>query len=123
MATQGAAIRERNRLPVGTVVVGAGLAVTGVASYGFLVTSARVLPPPSSAASRCCGFLVSTVGGMFLPFERELSRRLVGRRVAGLRGRSIVRRALALARRAGGRVDHGDRCRRRGALSPLRDHR
>ena len=96
MATRGAALRDRNPLPTGTAVVGAGLAVTGVTTYAFLVISARVLGPAQSGSLSVLWFLVFMIGGIFLPFEQEVSRRLVGRRVAGLGGRSIVRRALAL---------------------------
>jgi len=96
MATRGAALRDRNPLPPGTVAVGAGLAVTGVASYGYLVISARVLGPAQSGSLSVLWALVFMIGGIFLPFEQEVSRRLVGRRVAGLGGRSIARRALAL---------------------------
>lgn len=96
VASRGAALRDRNPLPPGTVAVGAGLAVTGIASYGYLVISARVLGPAEAGSLSVLWALVFMLGGIFLPFEQEVSRRLVGRRVAGLGGRSIARRALAL---------------------------
>lgn len=96
MATRGAALRDRNPLPTGTIAVGVGLAVTGIASYGYLVISARVLGPAEAGSLGVLWAAVFMIGGIFLPFEQEVSRRLVGRRVAGLGGRSIVRRALAL---------------------------
>ena len=96
MASRVADLRDRNPLPQGTVVVGAGLAVTGAASYGYLVISARVLGPAQSGSLSVLWALVFMIGGIFLPFEQEVSRRLVGRRVAGLGGRSIARRALVL---------------------------
>jgi O-antigen/teichoic acid export membrane protein len=96
MTSRVATLRGRNPLPEGTVAVGAGLAVTGVASYGYLVISARVLGPAQAGSLSVLWALVFMIGGMFLPFEQEVSRRLVGRRVAGLGGRSIVRRAFVL---------------------------
>ena len=96
MASRMTALREGNPLPPGTVAVGAGLAVTGLASYAYLVVSARVLGPEQSGSLSVLWALVFMLGGLFLPLEQEVSRRLVGRRIAGLGGRSIVRRALAL---------------------------
>ena len=96
MASRVADLRDRNPLPEGTVVVGAGLAVTGAASYGYLVISAPVLGPAQSGSLSVLWALVFMIGGIFLPFEQEVSRRLVGRRVAGLGARSIARRALVL---------------------------
>ncbi|MEI7593271.1 MAG: hypothetical protein WCK41_08650 [Actinomycetes bacterium] len=86
----------RISLPTGTIPVGIGLAVTGIASYCYLVISARVLGPSEYGSLAVLWSLVFLIGGVFLPFEQEVSRRLVGRRVAGLGGTSIIRRSLAL---------------------------
>lgn len=73
MASRVADLRDRNPLPEGTVVVGAGLAVTGAASYGYLVISAPVLGPAQSGSLSVLWALVFMIGGIFLPFEQEVS--------------------------------------------------
>ena len=90
-------LRRRNPLPEGTLAVGVGLAVTGVAAYAFLVISARQLGPTEYGGLSVLWALVFLIGGgFFLPLEQEVSRQLVGRRVAGLGGGPVIRRALLL---------------------------
>ncbi len=93
----GADLRARNPLPEGTVVVGVGLVVTGVAAYAFLVICARALGPTRYGGLAVLWALVFLIGGgFFLPLEQEVSRQLVSRRVAGLGGGPVIRRALLL---------------------------
>lgn len=90
-------LRHRNPFPEGTVSVGVGLAVTGVAAYAFLVVSARVLGPAEYGGLSVLWALVFLIGGgFFLPLEQEVSRQLVSRRVAGVGGAPVIRRALIL---------------------------
>ena len=77
-------------LPEGTMAVGVGLAVTGIASYCYLVVAARTLELAEFGRLSVLWSLVFLAGGTFLPFEQEVSRRLVGRRVAGVGGRPVV---------------------------------
>ncbi len=90
-------LRRRNPLPEGTLAVGVGLAVTGIAAYAFLVVSARVLGPAEYGGLSVLWALVFLIGGgFFLPLEQEVSRQLVTRRVAGIGGGPVIRRALLL---------------------------
>jgi O-antigen/teichoic acid export membrane protein len=60
--------------------VGIGLLINGLAAYGFLVISARMLGPAAYAPLSILWTLVFLLGpGFFLPIEQELSRRLAGR--------------------------------------------
>ncbi len=90
-------LRERNPFPEGTVAVGVGLVVTGVAAYAFLVVAARVLGPAEYGGLAVLSALVFLFGGgFFLPLEQEVSRQLVTRRLGGLGGGPVIRRALLL---------------------------
>ncbi len=71
MASRMTALREGNPLPPGTIAVGAGLAVTGLASYAYLVISARVLGPAQSGSLSVLWALVFMIGGIFLPSSRR----------------------------------------------------
>jgi O-antigen/teichoic acid export membrane protein len=83
-------------LPEGTIPVGIGLGITGAAAYAFLIISARVIGPVEFGALSVLWALVFLIGGVFVPFEQDVSRRIVARRLAGLGGRPVVARALAL---------------------------
>ena len=87
---------RRNPLPEGTVAVGAGLAVTAAASYAFLIFAARIIGPVEFGALSILWSLVFLIGGCFVPFEQDVSRRLVARRLAGVGGRPIVVRTVAI---------------------------
>ena len=91
------ALTERNPLPEGTISVGAGLAVTGLASYGFLVVAARALGPTVYGGLSVLWAMVYLVGpGFFVPLEQEVSRVLATHRARGLGSGPIVRRAALL---------------------------
>lgn len=65
----------RRMIEVGTVHVGAGLVVSGLSAYAFLVITGRVLGPERYAALSVLWSLVITIGpGIFAPFEQELAR-------------------------------------------------
>ncbi len=111
--------RDRNPFPEGTVAVGVGLVVTGVAAYAFLVVAARVLGPAEYGGLSVLSALVFLFGGgVFLPLEQEVSRQLVTRRLAGLGGGPVVRRALLLGLGLAGVLVAGV-----AVLSPWLSHR
>lgn len=96
-ASGSAAARSRNPLPEGTLAVGAGLLLSGVAIYGFLAMASRGLGPDRYeplAVMWTMTFLVAP--GFFLPVEQEVGRALAHRRTLGLGGGPVVRRAATL---------------------------
>jgi O-antigen/teichoic acid export membrane protein len=92
---------EKNPLPEGTLAVGAGLIVSGIAAYGFLAISARALGPSRYAPLGVLWALMFVAGpGFFLPLEQEVGRALAERRARGLGSGPLIRRACL----AGGAV-------------------
>lgn len=84
-------------LPEGTLAVGAGLLVSGVTAYGFLVLAARALGPEQYAPLGLLWTVVFLVGpGFFLPVEQEVSRALADRRARGVGGGPLLRQAATL---------------------------
>jgi O-antigen/teichoic acid export membrane protein len=84
----------RNPLPEGTLAVGAGLVLAGVAQYGFLAVSARALGSAHYAPLATFWALLFVCGpGFFLPLEQEVGRALSARRALGQGGRPLVIRA------------------------------
>ncbi len=74
----------RNPLPAGTLAVGAGLVLAGVAQYGFLAVSARALGPAHYSPLATFWALLFVCGpGFFLPLEQEVGRALSARRALG----------------------------------------
>jgi O-antigen/teichoic acid export membrane protein len=83
-------------LPDGTVSIGVGLLVAGLAQYGFLAIAARSLGPVRYAPLATFWSLLFVVGpGFFLPLELEVSRALAARLARGDGGRPLVLRAAA----------------------------
>lgn len=86
-----------SKLPSGAPRVGAGLAVLGVSTYGFLLVSAHALSPAHFATLSVLYMLVYTVGpGAFLPFEQEIARTLADLRARAMPSADVLRRALTL---------------------------
>ncbi len=84
-------------LPSGTIPVGLGLVVAGLAAYGFQVIAFRVLGAEPYAALN--GLWVTAfvlAPGLFLPLEQEIARALAHRRALGQGGRPLIKRALVL---------------------------
>jgi O-antigen/teichoic acid export membrane protein len=84
-------------LPEGTFVVGIGLAISGLTTYGFQIIAFRVLTKTDYTA--LSGLWVVTfvlAPGFFLPLEQEIGRAIAHRRARGLGGGPVVRRAAAL---------------------------
>lgn len=89
---------QRLPLPEGTLPVGVGLLVAGVASYAFFKIGVKALGEdgfkPISSLWFATFFLAP---GFFLPLEQELGRALAHRRGMNQGGRPVVRRVLPLA--------------------------
>ena len=78
-------------------MVGAGLLVAGLSAYGFLALAARALTKSEVAPLSSTWALVFLLGpGLFLPLEQEISRALAGRRVQGVGGAPVLRRAAII---------------------------
>lgn len=85
-------------LPEGTLPVGAGLIITGAASYAFFKVGQQALGKEAFKPVMTLWFVAFTlVPGFFLPVEQELGRSLAHRRAVGEGGRPVVRRVTTLA--------------------------
>ena len=81
-------------VPEGTFAVGAGLAISGITTYGFQILAFRGLSKPDYAALNALWVFVFVLApGVFLPLEQEVGRALSARRVRGVGGGPVVRRA------------------------------
>ena len=86
--------RARRMVPEGTFAVGAGLAISGVTTYGFQILAFRGLSKPDYAALNALWVFVFVLApGVFLPLEQEVGRAVAARRVRGVGGGPVVRRA------------------------------
>jgi O-antigen/teichoic acid export membrane protein len=84
----------RRPVPEGTYVVGAGLVVSGVATYGFQILSYRSLSKPDYAALTALWVFVFVLApGFFLPLEQEVGRAVADRRARGIGGGPVTKRA------------------------------
>jgi O-antigen/teichoic acid export membrane protein len=84
-------------LPEGTFAVGAGLMVAGVTTYGFQILGFRALSKTDYAALNALWVFVFVLApGIFLPLEQEVGRAIAARRVKGIGGGPVARRAAAL---------------------------
>ena len=85
-------------LPEGTLPVGAGLLVTGAASYAFFKVGQQALGKEAFKPVMTLWFVAFTlVPGFFLPVEQELGRSLAHRRALGEGGKPVVSRVVTLA--------------------------
>ncbi|MGI9601495.1 MAG: lipopolysaccharide biosynthesis protein [Acidimicrobiales bacterium] len=86
--------RASNALPDGTATVGIGLAVNGLATYGFLVISRRALGEDTYSALAALWAIVFILGpGFFQPLEQEVSRVSADRASRGEGSEPVLRRA------------------------------
>jgi O-antigen/teichoic acid export membrane protein len=88
----------RAPLPEGTLPVGIGLLVAGVASYLFLKV-AKVALGSDEAVQPIASLWIATFAlapGFFLPLEQELARTLAHRRALGQGGQPVVARVRTL---------------------------
>ena len=89
---------ERLPLPEGTLPVGVGLLIGGLASFAFFRVGKFALGSEESFKP-VTGLWFATFAlapGFFLPLEQELGRALAARRALGQGGRPVVRRVLEL---------------------------
>jgi O-antigen/teichoic acid export membrane protein len=71
-------------LPAGTALVGAGLAILGLAAYGFLAIAGHALDPSGYSDLAVLWIIVFSVApGVFFPFEQELGRLVAAQRAQG----------------------------------------
>jgi O-antigen/teichoic acid export membrane protein len=85
-------------LPEGTLPVGAGLVISGLAAYAFLSLSRFGVGKEQFAPVSqlwFCTFLLAP--GFFLPVEQEVGRAIAHRQATGEGGGPVVRRAAVLA--------------------------
>src|ERR1700687_1353329 len=96
MAQRGHRLIEaaKQPLPEGTFAVGAGLMVAGITTYGFQILGFRALSKTDYAALNALWVFVFVLApGIFLPLEQEVGRAIAARRVRGVGGGPVVRRA------------------------------
>ena len=90
--------RALGLLPRGTLLVGAGLAVLGGASYVHLAVAGHELTTTGMAAMSVLWAITFSLGlGLFFPVEQELIRHIAARVVTGEGIGPVVRRGAALS--------------------------
>ena len=88
-------LARSNPLPEGAILIAAGIAIAGLAQYGFLAIAARTLGPDAFAPFATFWSMLFILGpGFFFPLEQEVGRALAARRTHGDGGRPVVVRAL-----------------------------
>jgi O-antigen/teichoic acid export membrane protein len=94
---RGRRLAARAPVPQGTFAVGAGLMVAGLATYAFQILAFRGLNKLDYGALNTLWVVVFVLApGVFLPLEQEVGRAMAARRVHGIGGAPIVRRAGTL---------------------------
>lgn len=88
---------QRLPLPEGTLPVGLGLLIAGLASYAFFIVGESALGKEDFKPISSLWFATFVVApGIFLPLEQEIGRALAHRRALDQGGRPVVRRVLVL---------------------------
>jgi O-antigen/teichoic acid export membrane protein len=94
---RGRRFAARAPVPEGTFAVGAGLVIAGLATYAFQILAFRNLNKLDYGALNTLWVVVFVLApGVFLPLEQEVGRAMAARKVHGIGGAPIVRRAGAL---------------------------
>src|SRR5450755_4033641 len=94
---RGRRFAARAPVPEGTFAVGAGLVVAGLATYAFQILAFRGLNKLDYGALNTLWVVVFVLApGVFLPLEQEVGRAMAARRVHGIGGAPIVKRAGVL---------------------------
>lgn len=97
ITTRLRALQSRNPLPPGAFVVGAGLGLSGLATYVFFAITSRTLDPASYAAVGVLWSLLFAVGnGVMQPLEQEVARAVADRRARGVGPGPVIRRAVVI---------------------------
>jgi O-antigen/teichoic acid export membrane protein len=90
--------RLLNVLPRGTVAVGGGQLVLGVAAYVHLAIAGHMLSTSGYSSLSVLWSIVFSVGpGLFFPLEQEITRLVAARRVVGDGAGPVFRRGMLLA--------------------------
>ncbi|MFF5173557.1 lipopolysaccharide biosynthesis protein [Micromonospora sp. NPDC000089] len=90
--------RLLNLVPPGTLAVGAGLALLGLASYVHLAVAGHNLAKADYSSLSVLWAIVFTLGiGVFLPVEQEVARVVAGRRTRGQAAGPVLTRGAILA--------------------------
>ncbi|MFC5926397.1 lipopolysaccharide biosynthesis protein [Micromonospora vulcania] len=85
-------------VPPGTVAVGAGLALLGLASYVHLAVAGHSLTEADYSSLSVLWSIVFTLGiGLFMPVEQEVARIVAGRHSQGLPHGHVLARGADLA--------------------------
>ncbi len=85
-------------LPEGTLPVGLGLLIAGVASYAFFIVAKGALGDEDFKPVASLWFATFLLApGFFLPLEQEVGRALAHRRALGQGGAPVVRKVLGLS--------------------------
>jgi O-antigen/teichoic acid export membrane protein len=91
------ATQATQALPEGTTAVGAGLAVSAITSYLFVIVALNALTGEAAAAFSAFWAVIFVAGpGFFLPLEQEVGRAVAHRRAQGLGGGPLVHKAARL---------------------------
>jgi O-antigen/teichoic acid export membrane protein len=91
----GHASSRSSPLPEGSIPVGVGLLIAGVAIYAFFLVGKRAVDDFAPVTALWFA-LFALAPGFFLPLEQELGRALSARRARGLGGRPVVRKVALL---------------------------
>lgn len=84
-------------LPEGTLTVGLGVLIAGIAAYGFLVITGRQLGPKQYADLSVLWVMGFIAGpGVFMPLEQEVSRAISARKARGIGAAPVLQRAIIL---------------------------
>ncbi|MFC0506029.1 lipopolysaccharide biosynthesis protein [Micromonospora costi] len=90
--------RLLNLVPPGTLAVGAGLGLLGLASYVHLAVAGHSLNEADYSSLSVLWSIVFTLGiGVFMPVEQEIARIVAARRTQGLPPGPVLARGAALA--------------------------
>jgi O-antigen/teichoic acid export membrane protein len=88
---------KRLPVPEGTWAVGAGLLVVGLSAYGFQIIAAKRLSDSDFTSLNVLWAMVFVFSpGLFQPLEQEVGRAVAARRVRGIGGGPVVKRAALL---------------------------
>jgi O-antigen/teichoic acid export membrane protein len=83
--------------PEGMFLVGIGLVVSGLSTYGFQILAFRGLSKPDYGALNALWVFVFVLApGAFLPLEQEVGRAIAARRARGVGGGPVIRHAGVL---------------------------
>jgi hypothetical protein len=95
--TQRLVAAAKGAAPEGMMLVGVGLVIAGLSTYAFQILAFRGLSKPDYGALNALWVFVFVLApGVFLPLEQEVGRAIAARRVRGVGGGPVVRRAGVL---------------------------